>query len=78
MPIDSIRSRISELDKTKPVYVTCRVGLRGYIAARILSQNGFDTYNLGGGYRLYNSIFGDQNVLETDTRINPETQLPEG
>lgn len=69
MPIDSIRSRISELDKTKPVYVTCRVGLRGYIAARILSQNGFD---------VYNSIFGDQNVLETDTRINPETQLPEG
>jgi CoA-disulfide reductase len=78
MPIDSIRSRISELDKTKPVYVTCRVGLRGYIAARILSQNGFDAYNLSGGYRLYNSIFGDQNVLETDTRINPETQLPEG
>ena len=69
MPIDSIRSRISELDKTKPVYVTCRVGLRGYIAARILSQNGFD---------VYNSIFGDQNVLETDAGINPETQLPEG
>ncbi|MDD4295460.1 MAG: CoA-disulfide reductase [Ruminiclostridium sp.] len=78
MPIDGIRSRISELDKTKPVYVTCRVGLRGYIAARILSQNGFDAYNLSGGYRLYNSIFGDQNVLETDTGINPETQLPEG
>lgn len=58
IPLDSLRSRLSELDLSRPVYVTCQVGLRGYVAARILSQNGFDTYNLSGGYRLYNSIFG--------------------
>lgn len=56
IPLDSLRSRIGELDSTKPVYVTCRVGLRGYVAARILSQNGFDTYNLSGGYLLYESV----------------------
>ncbi|HPD00590.1 MAG TPA: FAD-dependent oxidoreductase, partial [Acetivibrio sp.] len=61
IPLDSLRSRLTEIDKTKPVYVTCQVGLRGYIAARILSQNGFDVYNLSGGYRLYNSIFGFDN-----------------
>jgi len=61
IPLDSLRSRLTEIDKTKPVYVTCQVGLRGYIAARILSQNGFDVYNLSGGYRLYNSIFGSDN-----------------
>jgi len=56
IPLDDLRNRLSELDKTKPVYATCQIGLRGYIAARILSQNGFDVYNLSGGYRLYNSI----------------------
>jgi len=75
IPLDSLREHLDELDKSKPVYVTCQVGLRGYIGARILSQNGFDTYNLAGGYRLYNSIFGVAPVSKV--RMNPETQLPE-
>ena len=76
IPLDSLRSRLGELPNDKPVYVTCQVGLRGYVAARILSQNGFDAYNLAGGYRLYNSIFGIAPVSRV--RMNPETQLPEG
>ncbi len=55
IPLDSLRRRLGELDKAKPVYVTCQVGFRGYMAARILSQNGFDAQNLSGGYRLYRS-----------------------
>ena len=58
IPLDELRGRLDELDKAKPVYTTCQVGLRGYIGARILSQNGFDTYNLSGGYKLYSTIFG--------------------
>jgi rhodanese-related sulfurtransferase len=58
MPLDDMRDRMGELDKTKPVYTSCRIGLRGYIAARILSQHGFEVYNLSGGYELYHSIFG--------------------
>jgi CoA-disulfide reductase len=77
MPLDSLRANLAKLDKTKPVYVTCQIGLRGYVAARILSQNGFDTYNLSGGYRLYNSIFGVKAVEPTLAGLNPETQLPE-
>ena len=82
IPLDDLRDRIGELDKTKRVYVTCQIGLRGYIAARILMQNGFDAYNLSGGYRLYHSIFGPE-ASSTDTvaprpaAINPETQLAE-
>lgn len=57
IPVDELRGRLDELDKTKKIYITCQIGLRGYIAARILTQNGFDAYNLSGGYRLYNSIF---------------------
>ncbi|MDY4784169.1 DsrE/DsrF/DrsH-like family protein [Pygmaiobacter massiliensis] len=58
IPLDELRDRLQELDATKPVYLTCQIGLRGYIGSRILSQNGFDVYNLSGGYRLYHSIFG--------------------
>ena len=56
IPLDSLRKRIGELDKSKPVYVHCHSGMRSYIAARILTQNGFDVYNLSGGYRLYNAV----------------------
>ncbi|MHB8962487.1 MAG: DsrE/DsrF/DrsH-like family protein [Saccharofermentanales bacterium] len=56
IPVDSLRKRISELDKSKPVYILCQIGLRGYIASRILAQHGFESYNLSGGYRLYSSI----------------------
>ena len=54
--VDALRDNISRLDKAKPVYAHCRSGLRSYIACRILTQNGFDCYNLSGGYRLYDSI----------------------
>jgi NADPH-dependent 2,4-dienoyl-CoA reductase/sulfur reductase-like enzyme/rhodanese-related sulfurtransferase len=56
IPLDSLRDRLNELDKSKPVYVVCQSGLRSYIACRLLSQNGFDCYNLAGGYRLYESV----------------------
>jgi rhodanese-related sulfurtransferase len=49
IPLDSLRDRLGELDKAKPAYIVCQVGLRGYVAARILSQEGFDAYNLSGG-----------------------------
>ena len=54
--VDSLRANLRRLDKAKPVYVNCRSGQRSYIACRILAQNGFDCYNLSGGYRLYNAI----------------------
>ena len=75
IPLDSLRTRLHELDLNKPIYVTCQVGLRGYIASRILSQSGFDAYNLNGGYRLYNTIFNqDHKKIETNT-INTSCSL---
>ncbi len=59
IPLDELRENIGLLDKSKPVYVTCQSGQRSYIACRILEQNGFDCYNLSGGYRLYGSIYAD-------------------
>ncbi len=56
IPVDRLRERLEEIDKTKPVYVMCQSGLRSYIACRILTQNGFNCYNFAGGYRVYHSI----------------------
>ena len=52
LPLDDLRTRFGELDKSKPVYLFCQIGLRGYIASRILSSKGYDVYNLAGGYRF--------------------------
>lgn len=53
IPLDSLRMRLDELDKTKEIWVYCAVGLRGYIAARILMQYGFSVKNLIGGYKIH-------------------------
>ena len=64
IPLDSLRERINELPKDKPVYVHCHSGLRSYIACRILAGNGFDCYNLSGGWRLYESVMNERTVPE--------------
>ncbi|QEY34977.1 pyridine nucleotide-disulfide oxidoreductase [Caproiciproducens galactitolivorans] len=60
IPLDQLRERMQELPKEKPVYVFCQVGLRGYLAARILMQNGYDVKNLSGGYKTYITAKGDR------------------
>ncbi|MDR3109491.1 MAG: CoA-disulfide reductase [Planctomycetaceae bacterium] len=60
IPLDELRGRLGELDRSKRIYVTCQVGVRGYAATRILVQNGFDAYDLSGGYRLWNSVCGER------------------
>ena len=60
IPLDDLRERIDELDKTKKIYVMCQSGLRSYLATRILIQNGFDAHNLAGGFRLYSSIKNEE------------------
>ena len=54
IPLDEIRDRIAELPSNKPIYTFCAVGLRGYLAYRILIQHGFkEVYNLSGGLKTY-------------------------
>ena len=64
IPLDNLREKISEIDNSKPVYVMCQSGLRSYLATRILAQNGFETYNFSGGYRLYKNIYEDTLVAK--------------
>ena len=52
--VDKIRERINEIPTNRKIVVYCGVGLRGYIASRILTQKGFnEVYNLSGGYKTY-------------------------
>lgn len=53
IPLDELRERLGELPKDTAITVTCAVGLRGYIAARILAGHGFKALDLTGGYRMY-------------------------
>ncbi|MHC4326087.1 MAG: CoA-disulfide reductase, partial [Planctomycetota bacterium] len=50
IPVDELRNRLNELPQGRTIHVYCGVGLRSYIAYRILVQNGFDVRSLPGGY----------------------------
>lgn len=53
-PVDELREMLDEIPSDKTIIIYCAVGLRGYIASRILLQSGFEkVYNLSGGYKTY-------------------------
>jgi NADPH-dependent 2,4-dienoyl-CoA reductase/sulfur reductase-like enzyme/peroxiredoxin family protein/rhodanese-related sulfurtransferase/TusA-related sulfurtransferase len=56
IPVDKLRERINELDKDKEIIEYCQVGLRGHVAARILTQNGYKVKNITGGYKSLSNL----------------------
>ena len=77
--VDNLRKELDKLDKNKPILAYCQVGLRGYIASRILTQHGFNVKNMTGGYKSVSALRfkpgtttgGSENKLVVD----PDTQL---
>ncbi|OMF66064.1 CoA-disulfide reductase [Paenibacillus glucanolyticus] len=57
IPLNDLRSRLKDLPQNETLYVTCQVGLRGYLAARILTEHGFRVKNLDGGWKTYASVY---------------------
>jgi NADPH-dependent 2,4-dienoyl-CoA reductase/sulfur reductase-like enzyme/peroxiredoxin family protein/rhodanese-related sulfurtransferase/TusA-related sulfurtransferase len=53
IPLDQLRSRLEELPRDKEILAFCHEGHRGYLACRILQQNGFRCRNLTGGIRTF-------------------------
>lgn len=64
IPVDELRERLNEIEKSKPIYVICQSGLRSYIACRILEGNGYEAYNFSGGFRFYDAVMNDRALIE--------------
>lgn len=76
IPVDALRDKLNTLDKNKQYVVHCAVGLRSYIASRILMQNGFKHIkNLAGGYTTYKTVSKDYTAVERKPE-NPERSKP--
>ncbi|AZR74326.1 pyridine nucleotide-disulfide oxidoreductase [Anoxybacter fermentans] len=68
IPVDELRDRLNELPKDKEIIIYCQVGLRGYIASRILKQHGFTKVkNLSGGYKTYKTVIKELNLQNDST-----------
>ncbi len=60
IPHTEIRARLGEIPRGKAILINCAVGLRGYLAERVLRQNGFeDVGNLTGGYRIWSAAVSE-------------------
>lgn len=81
IPLDKLRQRLNELDKSKEIIEYCQVGIRGYIASRILSQNGFKVKNITGGFKsasnLENMPIKTEEIINRPDKviINEDTQV---
>lgn len=53
IPVDDLRQRLDEIPRDREIAAYCKVGLRGYLATRILLQSGFRAVNIGGGFDTY-------------------------
>ena len=56
IPLGELRTRLAELPRDRPIWVFCAGGQRGYYAARILQQHGFQVANLSGGMTTYRMV----------------------
>ncbi len=59
IPVDELRQRLGELPRDKPIIAYCKVGMRGYLATRILLQHQFEAANLSGGYTTWRMVHPD-------------------
>ncbi len=81
IPLDELRDRMSELPKDRMIYTFCAVGLRGYLAYRILTQHGFDKVrNLSGGLKTYRAatapiVIHQENEDQTAESPSPQEKI---
>lgn len=74
IPVDELRQRLDEVERGKPVYVVCQSGLRSYIASRLLTGHGYETYNFAGGFRFYDAVTNDRRLVEAATACGMDQQ----
>ncbi|WP_312097678.1 CoA-disulfide reductase [Niallia sp.] len=72
--LGQLRDELEALPKDQPIYVSCQVGLRGYLASRILKNNGFDVKNVDGGWKTYSSVSIRTEKLESKQESTPKKE----
>ncbi|RXK83107.1 FAD-dependent oxidoreductase [Filimonas effusa] len=73
IPLDNLRLQLEELPRDKTIYIFCQQGMRGYLAQRILIQNGFrDVINICGGYYLWKAY---HDALQLPGEVSHERQM---
>lgn len=70
IPLDDLRNRLTEIPKDQTIYVSCQVGLRGYLATRILNNHGYKVKNVDGGWKTYSSVYGSNIQVDVETTTN--------
>ena len=77
IPLDEMRDRLSEIPADKPIVLFCAVGLRGYLAQRILIGRGYrNTVNLIGGYKTYSMATAPVSSSVTSSDVPPAVSTP--
>ncbi len=78
IPVQELRERLSELPKEKEIILYCRVGFRGYLAYRILVQNGFKKVrNLSGGWLTYKAVMDEKKLGEAEQVVHETSATAE-
>ena len=77
IPLDGMRDHLSEIPADKPVVLFCAVGLRGYLAQRILIGRGYrNTFNLIGGYKTYSTAVAPVPAPTAPSPAQPAASAP--
>ncbi|PFZ16426.1 CoA-disulfide reductase [Bacillus pseudomycoides] len=64
IPLDELRERLDEIPVNEEIYLTCQLGMRGYVAARMLMEKGYKVKNVDGGFKLYATALPDRIVYK--------------
>ena len=56
IPVDELRSNLYKLDQSKEILVYCQVGVRGHVAARLLTNLGYMVKNMTGGFKTWKLV----------------------
>lgn len=79
IPLGQLRDRLNEIPKDKKLYATCQVGLRGYVACRLLSQHGFKCTNIDGGVKTYQFVKrAEESIVKQNKNNNAKLEIKGG
>jgi len=66
LPLRQLPHRFEEVERDRPILVTCQVGQRSALATEFLRERGYDAHNLEGGVAAW--------VAEGLTLVDPSNE----